>query len=187
MIRINLVPQEILDKARQKQFIIKGAGAGAALILVLGLISSGQYLRLRSLQAQSAQAAEKLKKLQVLVSEVQELQKTENGIRDRLNVINGLLKDRPLYPDFMSDLARVAPAGVQIQDLTTTGGGNEGTTLKISISARAQSNGDIARWIGAMQSSGRFSSVVLGAVSAQGQAPQLAYSFTLNATYTPSL
>ncbi|HVA66462.1 MAG TPA: PilN domain-containing protein [Elusimicrobiota bacterium] len=187
MIRVNLVPQEILDKARRKQFIIKGAAAGVALVLVLSLISFGQYLRLRDLRAQSAEAAGKLQKLQVLVTEVQDLQKTESGIRDRLNIINGLLKNRPLYPDFMSDFARDVPGGIQIQDLTTAGGGSAGATLKISVSARALSNDDIAGWISAMQNSGRFASVVLGAVSAQGTAPQQAFSFTLDATYTPSL
>jgi len=187
VIRINLVPQEILDKARQKQFIIKGAAGGVVLILILGLVSFGQYLRLRDLQGQSAKAAEKLKKLQVLVSEVQELQKTENGIRDRLNIINGLLKNRPLYPDFMSDFARDVPGGIQVQNLTTTGGGSAGATLKISVSARALSNDDIASWIGDMQNSGRFTSVVLGAVSAQGATPHQAFSFTLDATYSPNL
>ncbi|MHB2025362.1 MAG: PilN domain-containing protein [Elusimicrobiota bacterium] len=187
MIRINLVPQEILDKMRRKELILQAAAGGVLFILFLAAVSFTQYIGLRRIQSQVAQNTERLKKLQVLVSEVEDLEKTEGAIRARLNVISGLLKNRPLYPYFMSDFARAVPQGVQVQNLTTSGGGAAGSSLKISMGGAARSNEDIAAWIRNMGDSGRFSAVTLGAVTAQDSPLGNFFSFTLNAEYAPSL
>ena len=113
------------------------------------------------------------------------MERTAAAVRARLNVITDLLKGRPLYPYFMAEFVRNVPAGIRVRNLTTTGGGSAAAPLKLSMSAEARANDDIATWVRRMEGTGRFASVELGAVSYTPVTD--IYSFTLTAVYTPQL
>jgi Tfp pilus assembly protein PilN len=182
MIKVNLVPAEILAKARQRQLTIQASLVGGILAVVLVLISVGHWLSLYNLQSDYNIKEAKLKKLGAIVAQVEELEKASAAVRARLSVIEDLLKGRAFYPIFMSDFARTVPAGVRVTQLSTSSQPN--SALKLSISGVAASNDDIANWMRALDKSGRFSGVELGAVSSSGARQ---FNFTISTTYTLKL
>ncbi len=183
MIKVNLVPAEILAKAHQKQQIFQATVAGIALAIVMVLVSLVHYYKLATLERQLTYDQSELKRLEVIVAKVEELEKTAAAVRSRLGVITDLLKGRPLYPYFMSDFVRSVPMGVTVKTLATTGGGSAAAPLKLNISAEARSNEDISTWVKRMEGTGRFSGTELGAVNNNGTT----FGFTLTSTYTPKL
>lgn len=187
MIKVNLVPPEILDKAHAKQRVLQSAVAGGFVVLILVLVSVGHFFKLERLQAKLKKDEADLKKLEVIVKKVEELEKTAAAVRARLGVITDLLKSRPLFPYFMADFVRSVPAGVRVTALTTSGGGSAVGALKLNITASARANEDIASWVKKMEDSGRFSAVELGPVSAADSGGEKASAFTLTTVYTPAL
>jgi Tfp pilus assembly protein PilN len=196
MIKVNLVPSDILAKAHQKQQVLQVAAAGVAALGVIALISAGHYYTLQRLEVTLAADQVKLKQLEVIVAQVEELERTAAALRSRLGVITDLLKGRTTYPYLMTDLARCVPSGVKVRGLTTQGGGSSIGPMKLTMTAEAVRNDDIADWLrrleafgdtkspdGETRQPGKFSGVELGAVSAAGGL----YTFSITATYTPSL
>lgn len=180
MIKINLIPREILDKELQRQRAIQ-AGLGAAAVAVLAVgISLTHYYRAVSLEKTLAGNEDRLQKLQKIVAEVEQYEATLNAVRARLNVIVDLLKSRPLYPYFMEDLLKSMPGGVWLISVNSQ---NEGSQLKLSITARASSSEDVAAWLRHMESSDRFSAPALGPVTVTEEAGQTVHGFTLGVRY----
>lgn len=186
MIKVNLVPADILAKAQQKQRILQAAVAGVLALALIAALSMAHWFRLNRLEAKLAKGQADLKKLEVIVAKVEELEKAANAVRTKLSVINDLLKSRPLYPYFMSDFVRSVPSGVRVRTMTTAGGGSGGGALRLAISAEARTNEDIAAWMLKMEGAGKFGSIELGPVSAQEGETRL-YSFTVTCVYTPTL
>ena len=178
MIKINLVPAEILAKAKQRQLLLQGAVLGSLMALVLVVVSFGHWYGKHTLEITLAADEAELKRLDRVVKQVEELEKAAAAVRARLSVIEDLLLGRAYYPVFMSEFARSVPAGVRVNSMATstvTPG-----TVKLVISAIANSNEDIAAWVKTMEKNAKFASIELGAVSASGPS----YTFGLTATYT---
>lgn len=195
MIKINLVPSDILEKAHQKQQMLQVGAAGVAVLVLIVLVSLGHIFTLQKLKRQLADDNARLKKLEVIVQQVEELEKTEAALKARLGVITDLLKGRTVYPYFMTDLAKSVPGGIRVKTLAVTGGGSGAGPMKLVFTAEAMSNDDIAAWLRKMEAfadtksssdtrmPGKFSGIELGAVTAASGI----YSFSVTATYTPSL
>src|SRR6267378_2123189 len=165
MIKVNLVPADILAKAQQKQQMLQAAAVGVLVLGIVALISMGHYYKYQRLESKLAKDKSDLKKLEVIVAKVEELEKTAAAVRARLNVITDLLRSRPLYPYFMSDFVRSVPLGVRVKTLGTSGGGSAAGPLKLTISAEARANEDIAEWVRRLEDSGKFSNPELGPVT----------------------
>lgn len=182
MIKINLVPAELLAKARQRQLMLQAGVVGGLLVLVLVLVSLGHWFGLLRLESDFSYKESKLKKLSAIVAQVEELEKAAAAVRARLGVIEDLLKGRSFYPIFMSEFARTVPAGVRVTQLNTTTVGNNG--LKLTISATAATNEDVAAWIKTLEADSHFAGIELGPVIAGGLR---VHTFTVAATYTIKL
>lgn len=181
MIKVNLVPAEILAKARQRQLLMQAGIIGGVFLVLVLLVSLGHYYSLFRLQNEFKYKESKLKELAAVVAQVEELEKASAAVRARLNVIEDLLKGRAFYPLFMSEFARTVPGGVKVTALTTAS--QSSSSLKLSITGTAGSNQDIATWVRTLQGDTNFSGVELGAVNASGTG----YSFTIQTTYTLKL
>lgn len=178
MIKVNLVPADILAKAKQRQLLLQGAVLGGLMALVLVVVSFGHWYGKHSLEITLAADEAELKRLDRVVKQVEELEKAAAAVRARLNVIEDLLLGRAYYPVFMSEFAKSVPGGVRVmsmQTATTTPG-----TIKLTISATAATNEDIAAWIKTLEKNPKFAMVELGAVTAAGGA----YNFGVTGTYT---
>lgn len=180
MIRINLVPAEILAKARQRQLMIQAAVAGGVLAVVVLVVSVGHWFGLKRLENDFRYKEAKLQKLSAIVAQVEELEKAAAAVRARLGVIEDLLKGRAFYPMFMSEFARTVPAGVRVTSMNTN---YQPGSVKLTISAMATSNEEVAAWIRTLEGNPRFSGVELGPISGSNRQ----YGFTVNTTYTLKL
>jgi Tfp pilus assembly protein PilN len=178
MIKVNLVPAELLAKARQRQLILQASVVGALVLVVVLLASAVHWYGMHSLKNQLAYAEAELQRLDAIVKQVEELEKAANAVRARLSVIEDLLRGRSFYPIFMSDFAKSVPPGVMISALNTTvpAPGN----LKMTISGRANANEDIAAFVKSLEKTGRFAAVEMGPVAAAGTQ----FNFTMTATYS---
>jgi Tfp pilus assembly protein PilN len=182
MIKVNLVPSEILARARQRQMMLQAALTGGLLAVAMILASMAHWFGLYRLQNDYSYKESKLKNLGAIVAQVEELEKAAAAVRARLGVIEDLLKGRAFYPIFMSEFARTVPGGVRIASMMTSSQSNSG--LKLSITAFSSSNENIAAWVRTLLQASHFSGVELGAVSATA-AKQ--YNFSLSTTYTNKL
>lgn len=181
MIKVNLVPGEILAKARHRQLLLQAGVLGGALAVGMVVISLVHWSGLYRLQNDYNYKESELQRLAPLVAQVDELEKAAAAVRAKLGVIESLLKGRALYPLFMSEFARTVPSGVKVTSLATitqAGGG-----LKLSISAIANSNDDVAAWMRTFEKSSHFAAVELGPVSASGKQ----FNFTIMTVYTLKL
>ena len=91
MIKVNLVPADILAKAQQKQQTLQAAVVGVAMLMLVALVSAGHYYRYNRLNRLMAKDNIELKKLEVIVAKVEELEKTAAAVRARLSVITDLV------------------------------------------------------------------------------------------------
>lgn len=182
MIKVNLVPAEILAKAAQRQLMLQVSGVGAVLLVVMTCVSAGHFYGKFRLEQDLAYNEAELKRLSKIVAQVEDLERAAAAVRSRLNVIEDLLRGRGFYPVFMSEFARSVPPGVRVTNLRTTS--QPSNSLKLDISATANTNEDIAAWIRGLETNPRFANVELGAVNSSGNRQ---FSFTVTTTYAQKL
>ncbi|MEK7234244.1 MAG: PilN domain-containing protein [Elusimicrobiota bacterium] len=178
MIKVNLVPSEILAKAKHRQLLLQAAVLGGLMGLVLVVVSVGHWYGKHMLEITLAVDEAELKRLDRVVTQVEELEKAAAAVRSRLSVIENLLLGRAYYPIFMSEFARSVPAGIKVNTMATstvTPG-----TIKLVISAVANSSEDIAAWVKTMEKNAKFGMIEFDAVSISGNF----YNFAMSATYT---
>ena len=178
MIKVNLVPTEILAKAKQRQLLLQAAVIGGLLGLVLVVVSVGHWYGKHTLEITLAADEAEFKRLDRIVKQVEELETAAAAVRARLGVIEDLLLGRAYYPIFMSEFARSVPAGIRVNTMVTST--MSPGTIKLSINAIANTNEDIAAWVKTMEKNVKFGMVELGAVTVAGTS----YNFTMTATYT---
>jgi type IV pilus assembly protein PilN len=180
MIKINLVPAEVLIAEQNKRRVVQAAAAGVMLALVVVMVSLWHLNRVRKLEVALATNKAELAKLQKIVDQVKELEATAKAVQNRLNVITSLLTSRFLYTMFLDDWARSLPPGVWIASLATTpvSGG-----VNIAVSGSAKDESGIADWLRSLQTSSKYASFELGPVQLNGNPGEGSYSFTLNGRY----
>ncbi|MDD5656332.1 MAG: PilN domain-containing protein [Elusimicrobia bacterium] len=185
MIKVNLVPGDVLAKAQQKQKALQIGVAGGAVALLILLISLAFVWRLRALERRLVEQQAEFKRLSVVVAKVKEAEGLANALRARLKVIDDLDRGRRAYPYFMSDFARAVPGGVRVISMKTTGGNS--IPLKLDIRAEARTNEDIALWVRQLADAKKFAGMELGTVTSAESATGVVRNFSLKATYTPQL
>ena len=182
MIKVNLVPAEILGRARQRQLMFQGVIVGGLAVALLVVAGFMHWFGLYRLQQDFSYKESKLKKLDAIVKQVEELEKAAAAVRARLGVIEDLLKGRGFYPVFMSEFVRTVPPGVRVMSMTSATQGPG--LLKLTISGQAGTHEDIASWVRTLEKNPHFKGTELGAVSAAGART---FSFTVNTQYNNKL
>ena len=181
MIRINLVPGDILVKEDQRLHSIQ-AVIVIGILLFVGVGASwlrwNQAIRVEESLAKRQERLEALKKI---VEDVKRLEATAGAVRTRLVVITDLLKGRPLYPFFMTDFAKTLPSGVWISNLTTTT--EDKATVAVQTAATASSSEAIADWLRNFAKSGRFAEPVLSGISMSALSGVKRHSFSISTKY----
>jgi len=181
MIRINLVPQEILEREIHRQRAIQFGVVITTFSLMIAMVSLWHYTRSISLSKDLKKQQGELDKLQSIVQRVEQLEQTAAAVRARLQVMQDLLFGRPLYPYFMEDLLATFPPGLWLTNLGTT---TEGNTLKVAMGARARASEDVSKWLRTLDASRKFSGATIGAISIDADR---VHNFNMNLKYTPEL
>ena len=187
MIKVNLVPAEILAKAQQKRRAIQFGLLGGLVALLVVAVSMGYVVKLKRLESKKAKMDVIYNNLSAVVAKVKQAEEEANVRNARLKVIEDLDKGRRAYPYFMCDFVKSVPAGVRVKTLSTKGGSS--APISLDIAAEARTNEDIAGWVKKMEEIGLFDKerTDLGPVSVSESAEASMRSFTLKTIYTPKL
>jgi Tfp pilus assembly protein PilN len=186
MRRIDLLPQEYVERRQERRNVAIAILAGALVLVILivyyfvllGKVSSANG-ELSTAQSQNAQLQSEINKLQSFAALQNEVTQKETSLK---TVMAGDVD----WPALMTELAMVVPGEVWLTDLTASAGQTEGATPvgsetnSIPISAKAsfgriQFTGNslsmpgIAKWLIRLASVKEFSAIWLN--GAQGTAP----------------
>jgi type IV pilus assembly protein PilN len=162
MIKINLLPSE--ERSGKRKISLPTVSGGAILWVSLGVFVyagavAGIWVlqsrkitdyetKIQALKEESARLAPQLAKIRKLTAEREEVNK-------RLGLIASLDKDRYLHVRMMNDLAVQVPDNCWVEEVNETGGS------AVEIKGITFSNFIIADFMTSLESSGRFTDVVL--------------------------
>lgn len=162
MIKVNLVPQEFLDRELQKQRLAQvSVVAGFLAIIFLG-VSFSHYYKGVALAKRLGEAEVEFKRLEAIVKQVEELEAKAKAVKSRLDVIQDLLVARSFYPRFMTDLLKNLGEGVWLKSLTATG---TPADLKVTMTCEGSGTDAATAWLRQLQASTAFKDPVLGAIA----------------------
>jgi len=180
MIKVNLVPAEVLIAEQKKRRMVQAAAGGVVLLVVLGLISLVHWNTARGLEARLKVNEEELAKLQKVVDQVKQLEATAKNVKARLEVVVSLHKNRFVYTVFMEDWIRSMPSGIWLSSLNTSVSGN---SVSVQMGGGARTKEDVAEWLRTLEGDKKYSNVILGDISMSGAPPTAVFSFTLKTVY----
>lgn len=161
MIKVNLVPQEILDKELQKQRLAQVSVAAGCLALIFACVSFSHYYKEVKLEARRVETEAEFKRLEAIVKQVEELEAKARAVKGRLDVIRDLLTARSFYPQFMGRLLEIIGDGIWIDSLSVAGGGAE---LAVSLQCQAVSSDAATKWLRSLQGAAHFKEPSMGAL-----------------------
>ena len=162
MIKVNLVPQEFLDRELQKQRLAQvSVVAGFLAIIFLG-VSFSHYYKGVALEKRLAEAEVEFKRLEAIVKQVEELEAKAKAVKSRLDVIQDLLVARSFYPRFMTDLLKNLGEGVWLKSLSATGSPAD---LKVMMTCEGSGTEAATAWLRQLQVSTAFKDPSLGAIA----------------------
>lgn len=192
MIKINLVPPEILARERQRMRVIQlSVVAGCAVAVVVGMTGWHLHQESRSETELAAVQKEYKDKWADIGSKLDKRKQDVDALKTRLGVITDLLKGRALYPHFMVDVSRTMPADAWLTQITTTRDPGK-NTLKVSLAAGTSSAQSIPRWLRTLMQPATFGTfgeptITPINVTEDAETNGKRYEFTLTMTYTPKL
>ncbi|MFC1679866.1 PilN domain-containing protein [Elusimicrobiota bacterium] len=180
MIRINLVPPDILDEEVKKRRLVQFGIVAGFLGIIFAGFSFWHYYRGVKLDKQLAVLQAKYKTLEAIVKKVEDAESKARAVRARLEVMNSLDRARPFYPTFMTELLKHIVDGVWLDALNVSGGAG---TLSLNMNATALSVRSVTNWLRTLEKSETFSGPKLGALSFKGGGAT-EISFSMSVAYT---
>lgn len=180
MIRINLVPQEFLDKELQKQRLAQVAVAAGFIAVFFLAVSFSHYYKGVKLAARLAEAEAEFVSLEAIVKQVEALEAQARAVKGRLDVIQSLLLMRPFYPRFMTHLLQALGDGIWFVSLAVSGNPPD---VSVAMTCQAVSSEAATKWLRALQESETFKEPSMGslAIDKEGRV-----AFTMSAKYKPA-
>ena len=180
MIRVNLVPQEFLDKEQQKQRLVQVSAAASVVAVFFLVVSFSHYYTGVKLVRRQVEAEAEFKRLEAIVKQVEELEAAAKAVHARLDVIKDLLMARPFYPRFMTELLAALGDGVYLTTLAISGSTGE---LAVSLNCTASSPEAATRWLRSLYESPVFKDPAMGGLSVGVDG---ATTFTMSLKYRPA-
>lgn len=207
MIKINLIPPEVLAEQAKKLRILQATLAAGCFALLIAMVSLWRWDTQHNLVSERDQLKAELNKVNEKVKQVEAFEAILAQVQSHLDVINNLLKGRLVNPYFMEDFARALTGGVWVTSINST---QDGNALKLQIDAKALDKNEIADWMRSLESYGntvnsaetipapvparpgakeppkppnRFSNIELGSIQQTNEGGTLVYTFSLSCSY----
>lgn len=156
MIRINLIPKEIEQKAAARRKTFKIVGIAVTVISIFLGLYLMRVSKLSSLRGEIEEVEQELSEIESVVKKVKSIKKRKAELDKKINVIKGLMESRLLYPVFMEDIAEILPSGVWLTNLNTH---TEDLSLKLNMEVKAINNYTSADFINALEKSDKFTEI----------------------------
>ncbi|WP_034410098.1 PilN domain-containing protein [Derxia gummosa] len=134
VITINLLPHRELKRAQRRRdfYVLSGlfAGAGAAIVLLVGAIISG-YVAVQ--QSRNEFIKQENAALDKQIAEVAQLKQEIDALRERQQAVENLQTDRNIPVYLFTELVNQVPEGIYLRSFKQEG-------LKVTLTGLAQSN-----------------------------------------------
>ena len=179
MIRVNLVPQEFLDKELQKQRLAQVSVAAGFIAMFFLVVSFAHYYKSVTLATRLTEAEAEFASLEAIVREVEKLEASAKAVKARLDVIQSLLLARPFYPRFMTRLLEALGDGIWLTSLAVAGNPPD---LAVTMACQAVSTEAATKWLRALQEAAYFKDPTLGALTI---AKEGTVTFSMGVKYRP--
>ncbi|MFH2069686.1 MAG: PilN domain-containing protein [Elusimicrobiota bacterium] len=180
MIKINLVPQEELEKEAKRKTIILLGAAGSVLVAVGMLYFLTRFAVDRTVTMKLNGLQMQLRKYQNIADEVKRLRDMADTLEKRKGVIETLMKGRLLYPQFMEEFLDLLPPAVWVTSLNTTSSAN---IITLNMSCMSFDKFMVADFIANLESSQKFSAIEIGNISSSGSGMQETHVFQIRCQY----
>ena len=109
MIRINLIPPEYTQKARDRALMAVAGAAGGAALVVVGSISFAIDMKKRNLIKERRELEAKVKRYEEIAQFVDRLEARRGEIQSKNNIVLQLLRGRLDYPKLFDALVESLP------------------------------------------------------------------------------
>ncbi|MBU0951575.1 MAG: PilN domain-containing protein [Elusimicrobia bacterium] len=179
MIKINLIPPEVLQKeAKKRVTILISLGAGA--LISFSIIFFFYRLTVaKQLSGELTVLQQELKKYQTIVDEVNRLKGITAILEAKKNTIQNLMKGRLFYPKLMEEFMQILPQPVWLTAMNTT---SSSDGFLITMSCVSYDNIAIADFLSNLQSSPKYSNIEIGGITTNFGLMQT-FSFQITCTY----
>jgi type IV pilus assembly protein PilN len=181
MIKINLVPVELIEKEIRQRKIILGI---TGVVIVISLMVLFLFVRLGVEQALASRQRfleANLKKIEDKVAEVNILKTNKATLETKKNIIEGLMKERLYYPVFMEELVKILPNGVWLTSLSIL---SNPDGFRVMANCSAFDNFAVADLLTNLEKITKFSNVELGSISATSTGTSEVLQFQLKFNYS---
>ncbi|MCX5783058.1 MAG: hypothetical protein NTW04_01225 [Elusimicrobia bacterium] len=181
-VRINLIPQEIIDKQKQKIASSRAVAAGAIVALCFIIFTGFHISSALRAEAKFRQRQIKLKDIQAKVEKVKQLEAVKTAAYAHLEAINDIMRKRFHYAQFLMEIAASMTSTMWFASVNANT--KPDGAIDFSVSALAKSAEDVAGWLNVLETNPKFANPVLGPISANSDgAGGKTHSFTLAGTY----
>ena len=154
MIKINLVPLEILEREQQRERNIHLVLGGAVLFICgFGITIARLSILHHADQELAAVNYEYNTQWSDIGAKLEAKKAAVDTLKTRLGVITDLLTGRSLYPHFMADMSQAMPSDIYVTSISTTRSPN---SLKVTAQAISSTAPGITRWVRNMEKPGIF-------------------------------
>jgi Tfp pilus assembly protein PilN len=165
MIRINLIPPEYVERLNRRAIIAKAVAAGVAAAAVVVMLSLWHFTSAKTSEMKMNRLSLELKSLQADVDRAKKIEADIAEVKRYLSSIDSITRGRLLYPRFMQDITSALPGTMWLGNITTT---LSGSGLTVNMAVFSRSAYDLAYWINALETDGKYSTVTVGAISVSG-------------------
>lgn len=162
MIKINLLPKEILEKEKGKKLIFLIALVCAGLVSVVLGVYSIRVIKYNGLNSRLKVVEGELKPLEEVIKQVDEIEEEKKKLNTKIGVIKTLLTESLLYPRLMQDISGLIPWNVWLTELKTSFKKDE---LILRLKLYSTNNYGVARFTALLEDSEKFNKVEMGDIS----------------------
>jgi Tfp pilus assembly protein PilN len=181
MIKINLIPPEYIERLNRRAMIAKAVAAGVLLVAAIVVVSLWHFTRAKTSEIKMNRLKAELKGLQADVDRAKRIEADIAEVRRYLNSINSITQGRLIYPRFMQDITASLPGTIWLGSIGTT---MSGSTLTLNMSVSSRSAYDLAYWLNALETDGRYSSVVVSGIGVSETPSGKVFATNLAMQYT---
>ena len=164
MIKINLLPKEILEKEKGKQIVLLVSFVGLCIVGAAVGLYGLRLLKYNAMKAELRKIENKLQPLQAVIKQVDTIEAEKGRVNIKIGVIKTLLMETLVYPKFMQEISILIPKNVWINKLETR---SRPEILEVKMNLSATDNHGIARFLATLENSENFDSVGMGAISSK--------------------
>ncbi len=179
MIKINLIPPEILEKRKQAQYRIRIYIFSLLLILGVVVFTVFQFQRRHKIETEIIKVNKTIAELKPFLKKAEALKEEVKNMDETINSLGNLIKDQFFWSYILDELANLLPDNVWLKRLSLERKGN----IRIRGTVILAQRGDIYDFVPRLDNSLYFTKVSPPTTTLSTGGGQQTVDFTINCEY----